>query len=90
MTNFWSKAALKKKSKVTNESLSTISQEDSESVTINDKTNPQPSTEYLFPPPKLQFPPLLKRKFNKKKNTKSDMLVDLCEKRDLGPFTKSP
>ena len=45
MTDFWSKAVQKIKSKVTYESLSTISQETTESVTINDKTNPQPSTE---------------------------------------------
>ena len=45
MPDFWSKAVQKIKSKVTYESLSTISQETTESVTINDKTNPQPSTE---------------------------------------------
>ena len=44
MTDFSSKAVQKKKLKVTNESLPTKSQEATESVTINDKTNPQPST----------------------------------------------
>ena len=41
----WSKAVQKIKSKVTNESLLTISQEITESVTTNDKSNPQPSIE---------------------------------------------
>ena len=45
MTDFWSKAVQKIKSNVVNESLPTISQETSESVTKNDKINPQPSTE---------------------------------------------
>ena len=45
MTDFWSKAIQKIKSKVANGSLPTISQETTESVTINDKTNPQTSTE---------------------------------------------
>ena len=45
MTDFWSKAVQKKKLKVTNESLPTICQETTESVAINDKTNPQPLTE---------------------------------------------
>ena len=48
MTDFWSKPAQKIKPKVTNESLPTISQETTERVTINDKTNPQPATE-TFP-----------------------------------------
>ena len=38
MTDFWSEAVQKKISKV-------VSQETTEIVTINDKTNPQPSTE---------------------------------------------
>ena len=45
MTDFWSKAIQKIKSKVAKGSLPTISQETTESVTINDKTNPQTSTE---------------------------------------------
>ena len=45
MTNFWSKSVQKIKSKVANESVPTISQETTESMTINYKTNPQPSTE---------------------------------------------
>ena len=45
MTSFWSKAVQKIKSKVANESIPTISQETTESVTINDKTNPHSATE---------------------------------------------
>ena len=43
MNDFWSKAV--QKNSLTNESLPTISQETTERVSINDKTNPQPSTE---------------------------------------------
>ena len=39
ITDFWSKAVQKIKSKVANESLPTIYQETTESVTTNDKTN---------------------------------------------------
>ena len=39
MTGFWSKAVQKKKLKVTNESLPAKSQQTTESVIINDKTN---------------------------------------------------
>ena len=39
MNDLWSKTLQKIKSKVANESLPTISQETTESVTINDKTN---------------------------------------------------
>ena len=39
ITDFWSKAVQKIKSKVANESLPTMYQETTESVTINDKTN---------------------------------------------------
>ena len=40
MTDFWIKAIQKIKSKVANESFPTISQETTESVTINEKTKP--------------------------------------------------
>ena len=45
MTDFWSKALQKKKSKVAKDSFPIISQETTESMAINDKTNPQSSTE---------------------------------------------
>ena len=44
MTDFWSKALQKKESKVEKDSFPIISQETTESMAINDKTNPQPST----------------------------------------------
>ena len=44
MTDFWSKTVQKIKSKVANESLETISQETTESVTLNDETKNEPST----------------------------------------------
>ena len=45
ITDFWSKALQKKKSKVAKDSFPIISQETTESMAINDKTNPQSSTE---------------------------------------------
>ena len=45
MADFWSKSLQKMKSvqKVSKVSLPTISRETTESVTLNDKTNPQPT-----------------------------------------------
>ena len=45
MKEYFSEAVQKKKSKVTNKSLSTINQTTAECVTVTGKTNPQPSKE---------------------------------------------
>ena len=67
MTDFWSKAVQKKKKKkLTNGLLSAISQETNESLTIHDKTNPEPLTGTLPAISNTATPPLLKRKLSKK------------------------
>ena len=69
MTDFLSKDVQKIKSKVANESLPTISQETTESVTINDKINRR--QKHLLLSPILQLLRLLKRKLNKKSSLKT-------------------
>ena len=83
MIDFWSKAVQKIKSKVVNESLPTRSQEITESVTINDKTNPKPSTETPPSATNTVAPTPAQEKVKQKSNTKNDILTDLYQKRDL-------
>ena len=82
MTDFWSKTVQKIKSNVTNESLPTVSQETTESVTINDRTNPQPSTE-TPPTTNTAAPTHAQEKVKQKISTENDILVGLYRKRDL-------
>ena len=82
MTDFWSKTVQKIKSNVTNESLPTVSQETTESVTINDRTNPQPSTE-TPPTTNMAAPTRAQEKVKQKISTENDILVGLYRKRDL-------
>ena len=81
MTDFWSKAVQKKISKMANKSLRTISYETSENMTINDKTNPQPSTEIL--------PSNTNTAVKQNVNTVNDILMGLYRKRDLGQLSQS-
>ena len=83
MTNFWSKAVQKIKSKVANESLPTISQE-----TI-DKTNPQPSTETPPFTTSTAAPTPAQEEVKQKINTGKDILVGFDRKRDLWQLTQS-
>lgn len=71
MTDFWSEAVQKIKSKVANESPPTISQEATESVTVNDKTNLNPRQKHLLLSPILQLATLLQRKLNPKSTPKT-------------------
>ena len=71
------------RSKVENESLPTISQETSESVTINDKTNPQPSTETPPSTTNTVAPTPAQEEVKQKINNENDVLVALYRKRDL-------
>ena len=70
-TDFWSKAVQKTKSKGTNESLPTISQEKTKSVAINDKTNPLTSMETSLSATNTAAFTLLKRILNKKSTPKT-------------------
>ena len=80
MTDFCSKAIEKIKSKVANESLPTISHETTESVNINDKTNPQPSTEAPPSTTKTAAPTPHQEEVKQKINAKNDILVGLYRK----------
>ena len=80
MTDFWSKAVQKKKSKVVNESLPTISQETNERVTINYKSNSQPLTET---PVSTTNTAAAQEEVKRKINTENDILVGLFRKRDF-------
>ena len=82
MTDFWSKA-VQKKNQVINESLLPISHETTESVTINDKTNPQPSTKTPPSTTNTVAPIPAQEEVKQKINTQNDKLVDLYRKRDL-------
>ena len=77
------KGVEKIKSKVVNESLSIISEETTESVTINDKTNPPLSTETPPSTTNTATPTPAQDEVTKKINTKNDILVGLYRKRDL-------
>ena len=59
-------------------------------MTINDKTNPKHSTETPPSTTNTAAPTPAQEEVQQKKNTKNDILVDLCKKRDLGQLTKSP
>ena len=61
----------KKKLKVANELLSTRIQEITESVTINGKTNPQPSTETPLSATNNAAPAPAQEKLNKKSTLKT-------------------
>ena len=80
MTDFWSKAVQKKKSKVVNESLPTTSQETNERVTINYKSNSQPLTET---PVSTTNTAAAQEEVKRKINTENDILVGLFRKRDF-------
>ena len=82
-TSFWSKAVQKIKSKVANESIPTISQETTESVAINDKTNPHSSTETPPSTTNTAAPTPDQEKVKQKISTKNDLLVGLYWIRDL-------
>ena len=82
MIDFWSKAVQKKKSKVSNESLSTVSYEKIEFVTINDKTNPQRPTEISSLTTNTAAPTLALEKVKQKVNTINN-IVHLYWKRNL-------
>ena len=71
-----------KKSKVTNDSLPTISPETNERMT---KPTINPRQKALLPPI-LQPPALFKRKLNKKATPKT---IYLYRKRDIGQLSKS-
>ena len=79
----------KKKKKVANELLSTRIQEITESVTINGKTNPQPSTETPPSATNNAAPTPAQEKVEQKINIENDILVDLYRKRDLGQLSQS-
>ena len=90
MADFWSKSLQKMKSvqKVSKVSLPTISRETTESVTLNDKTNPQPTAE--TPPSTANTAaPTLAPEEAKKINTENDILVGLYRKRDFWQLAKS-
>ena len=52
------------------------------SVTINEKTNPKTSTETSLSTTNTAAPTPAQEEVQQKKNTKNDILVDLCKKRD--------
>ena len=66
---------------MTNESLPTISQETTESV--NDKTNPQTSTEIPYSTTNTVAPSPVQEEVKQTINTENDILVGLYRKRDL-------
>ena len=72
-----------------NELLSTRIQEITESVTINGKTNPQPSTETPPSATNNAAPTPAQEKVEQKINIENDILVDLYRKRDLGQLSQS-
>ena len=83
------KSCTEDKIKVANESLPTISQKTIEIVTINDKTNPQPSTETPPLTTSTAAPTPAQEEVKQKINTGKDILVDLYRKRDLWQLTQS-
>ena len=68
---------------MTNESFSTISQGTTESVTINEKTNLQPSTKTLPSTTDTAAPTPAQEEVKQNINTENDMQVGLFQKRDL-------
>ena len=74
---------------MTNESLSTKSQETTESVTINDKTKPHPSTEAPPSTTNTAAPTPPQEEVKQKINIENDILMGLCRKRDLGQLSQS-
>ena len=87
VTDFWSKAMQKKKSKVTNESLQTTSQETTESVTINDKNQLTTLNRNTFFYTAAPTP--AQDEVKQKINTENDILVGLYRKRGLGQLSQS-
>ena len=86
MNDFWSKAV--QKNNLTNESLPTISQETTERVSINDKTNPQPSKE-TPPTNNTAAPTPAQEEIKQKINTENDILVGLYRKWDVEQLSLS-
>ena len=88
MTDFWSTAIQKKKSKVANEPHLTTSQETTESVTKYDKINQQLTTET---PSTTNTPPITSAQGQVKQNinNENDILVGLHWKRELWQLSKS-
>ena len=89
ITDFRSKDVQKINSKVASESLPTISQETTESATINDKVNPQPLTET---PPSIintATPMPAHKEVKQKIITENDILVGLYQRRDLLQLSQS-
>ena len=86
MNDFWSKAV--QKNNLTNESLSTISQETTERVSINDKTNPHPSKE-TPPTNNTAAPTPAQEEIKQKINTENDILVGLYRKWDVEQLSLS-
>ena len=76
------------KSKVTKESLQTKSQETTESVTINDKSKPQPSTK-TPPTTSTAAPTPAQEEVKQKINIAHDILVSLYRKRDFEQLSQS-
>ena len=74
---------------MTNESLPTISQETTESVTTNDKTNPQPSTETPLSTNNTATRTPAQDEVKQKINTESNILAGSYRKRDLEKLTQN-
>ena len=72
-----------------NESLPSISQETTESVTINYKTNPQPSSQTLLSTTNTAASTPAQEEVKQKINTENDVLVGLYWKQDLGQLSQS-
>ena len=88
MTDFCSKAVQRKKSKLTNESLPIETQEATESVTINDKTNPQLSTETPTSTTNTAAPTPAQEEVKQKIYIENDILMGLYQKPDLVQLSK--
>ena len=89
MTGFWSKAVQKEKLKVTNESLPAKSQQTTESVIINDKTNSSLSAETPPSTTNTAAPTPAQEKVKQNINIKNDILVGLYQNRDFGQLSQS-